>query len=313
VDQEIGEMEPINGNANGSAGGVASNGAVAQNGAMAKSVAAASLGMDLPARGFTIQRKVIGPGVTEATDLPYHSITLHAGAPVRVSCVRSGRSYVAQLTRGDLEIVPKGDGGYWVDEGPADCLIMRIDPGFLNKVAIGLGLNPATLEVLPRVQARDPQLEHLGWALEAAMAEGKAVEPLFVQGLGVALATRLIKEHSVVRPARVRRALTRRQTTAVCDHIEANLSGSLTLADLAPVAGVSASHFKALFKASVGVPAHRYVVRRRVVRAVDLIKTGKMPLAQIALETGFAHQSHMARAMRAVLGRTPGELAREYR
>jgi AraC family transcriptional regulator len=176
-----------------------------------------------------------------------------------------------------------------------------------------LGLDPSTLEVLPRVQARDPQLEHLGWALGAALEEGKPVEPLYVHGLGVALATRLIKEHSAVRPARVRRALTKRQTVAVCDHIEANLSGSLTLADLAPVAGVSASHFKALFKAALGIPAHRYVVRRRVARAVELIKGGNMPLAQVALETGFAHQSHLARAMRAVLGRTPGELAREYR
>ena len=79
------------------------------------------------------------------------------------------------------------------------------------------------------------------------------------------------------------------------------------------MAGVSPSYFKALFKAAVGVPAHRYVVRRRVARAVELIKSGDHPLAEVALETGFAHQSHMARAMRNVLGRTPGELAREVR
>ncbi len=279
----------------------------------AKLAYATNVAVDLPSRGFSIARKSVPAGVTENTGATAHLISLHAGAPVRTSCVRGGRSYVALLTRGDIEIVPVGEGGYWVDEGPAEYLLMRVDPGFLNKVASGLGLDPNSVEVLPRVQARDPQLEHLGWALEAALAEGKAVEPLYVHGLGVALATRLIKQHALVRPARVRRALTRRQATAVCDHIEANLGNSLSLATLAPVAGVSASHFKALFKAALGVPAHRYVVRRRVARAVELIKTGKVPLAQVALETGFAHQSHMARAMRAVLGRTPGELAREYR
>ena len=80
--------------------------------------------------------------------------------------------------------------GRWVDEGPAEVLLMRIDPGFLAKVAEGIGVDPESVEVLPRVQARDAQLENLGWALEAALAEGKKVEPLFMHGLGVALATR---------------------------------------------------------------------------------------------------------------------------
>lgn len=271
------------------------------------------MAVDVPSRGFSVARLVMPAGVTENAGAPMHLVSLHAGAPVRASCERGGRAYVALQTRGDIEIIPKGESGRWVDDGPAEVLLMRIDPGFLAKVAAGIGVDPESVEVLPRVQARDAQLEHLGWALEAALAEGKKVEPLFVHGLGVALATRLIKQHSVTRPARVRRALTRRQTAAVCDYIEANLAGSLSLASLAAMAGVGVSHFKALFKAAVGVPAHRYVVRRRVVRAVELIKTGKMALAEIALETGFAHQSHMARAMRNVLGRTPGELVREYR
>ena len=293
---------------------VALRAACAQSGRMHQGVASAnSWEMQLPSCGLSVMRKVFAPGVTETKDVPCHTISLHAGAPVRTSCVRSGRSYVAQLTRGDIDIVPKGEGGVWVDEGPAEALILRIDSGFVNKVAAGLGLDASTLEVLARVQVRDPQLEHLGWALEAALVEDKPVEQLYMQGLGIALATRLIKEHSAVRPARIRRALSRRQTNAVCDHIEANLAGSLSLATLAPVAGVSPSHFKTLFKAAVGVPAHRYVMRRRVARAAELIKTRSMPLTQVALESGFAHQSHMARAMRSVLGCTPGELAREYR
>lgn len=279
---------------------------------MAKTVRAARV-LEVPARGFSVERKVYPGGLVESAGAPVHLVTLLAGAPVRVDCLRGGRHYVGQLKRGDMEIVPKGEGGRWIDEGPADLLIMRIDPGFLNTVANGMGLDPKTLELLPRIQARDPQIEHLGWALEAALAEGKAVEPMFVQGLGMALATRLIKEHASVRPAPVKRALSRRQTAEVCDHIDANLSARLSLADMARVVGVSPSHFKSLFKAAIGVPAHRYVMRRRVARAVELIQAGGLPLAKVAAATGFAHQSHLARAMRAVIGRTPGELQREYR
>ena len=245
------------------------------------------MAVDLPSRGFSVARVVMPAGVTENPGAPFHLVSLHAGAPVRASCVRGGRSYVALQTRGDIEIVPRGEAGRWVDEEPAEVLLMRNDPGFLAKVAEGIGVDPELVEVLPRVQARDAQLENLGWALEAALAEGKKVEPLFMHGLGVALATRLIKQHSMTRPARVRRALTRRQTTAVCDYIEANLSGDLSLAKLAGMAGVSPSYFKALFKAAVGVPAHRYVVRRRVARAVELIKSGDHPLAEVALRDGL--------------------------
>jgi AraC family transcriptional regulator len=277
-----------------------------------KSVRAAR-GLEVPARGFSVERKLFPGGLVESSGSPLHVVSVLAGAPVRVDCRRGGRHYVGLFKRGDIEIVPKGESGRWIDEGPADLIIMRIDPGFLNKVAASMGFDPKAVELLPRIQARDAQIEHLAWALEAALAESREVEPMFVQGLGVALASRLIKEHAVVRLARVARALSRRQTADVLDHIDAHLGERLTLAQLARFVGVSASHFKGLFKAAVGVPAHRYVMRRRVARAVELIQAGGLPLAKVAAATGFAHQSHLARAMRAVVGRTPGELAREAR
>lgn len=300
-----------NGAINSGLGIVPASGAM-QTSAMAKPLRSVP-SLEIPARGFTVERKSFPGGPVETTGAPVHSVSLVVGPAVRVDSHRGGRHHVGLMRRGDMDIVPKGEAARWIDDGPIELLIMRIDPGFLNKVAITLGLDPKTLELLPRIQARDPQIEHLGWALEAALSEGKTVEPMFIQGLGVALATRLIKEHAIVRHARVKRALSRRQTAEVCDHIDANLNERLTLARLAQVAGVSTSHFKGLFKAALGVPAHRYVVRRRVARAAELIQAGGMPLAKVASATGFAHQSHLARAMRAVMGRTPGDLQREAR
>ena len=267
--------------------------------------------MDIARAGFSVERRIFPPGVVETNGVTAHTVTLFSGSPFRAQCTRGGRSYVALFKRGDLEIVPKGEAGRWIDEGPGECLIMRIDSGLLNKVAGDLGFDPRSLEVLPRVQARDPQLEHLGWALEAALVGGASLDPAFANGIGVAVAARLVRAHAAHRLARVRQALTRRQTQRVCDHIDANLSERLSVAELARVAGMSASHFKSLFKAAVGVPVHRYVVRRRVVRAVELIKSERRSLAAIAAETGFAHQSHLARAMRSVIGQTPRELMRE--
>lgn len=261
--------------------------------------------------GFSVERRAFPAGVVETDGVPAHTVTLFSGAPFRAQCTRGGRSYVAMFKRGDLEIIPKGQAGRWVDEGPGECLIMRVDGRLLNKVAADLGFDPRSLEVLPRVQARDPQLEHLGWALEAALTGGGPLDPAFADAVGLAVAARLVRAHAVSRRARVRQALTRRQTTHICDYIDANLAQPLSVRELARVSGMSASHFKSLFKAAVGVPVHRYVIRRRVVKAVALIKRRESSLATIAGETGFSHQSHLARAMRMVIGQTPRELMRE--
>jgi len=100
------------------------------------------------------------------------------------------------------------------------------------------------------------------------------------------------------------------QLARVTEYIEAYLDDDVTLLRLARVAGVSASHLRALFKQSVGVPVHMYVVQRRVERARTLLLRGELPASQIALEAGFSHQTHMARCMRRVLGVTPASFVR---
>ena len=82
------------------------------------------------------------------------------------------------------------------------------------------------------------------------------------------------------------------------DYIEAHLDEDLSLAELAQVAGFSVSHFKPLFKNATGMSAHRLVMQHRVQRACELIAQGRMSMTEIALATGFAHSSHMARSIR---------------
>jgi AraC family transcriptional regulator len=86
------------------------------------------------------------------------------------------------------------------------------------------------------------------------------------------------------------------------------LAAELSLAELAAVAGFSVPHFKVLFRQSMGLPVHRYVVERRVERARQLLLQGKRSMADIALDVGFAHQSHMTRCVRRVLGITPAQI-----
>lgn len=94
----------------------------------------------------------------------------------------------------------------------------------------------------------------------------------------------------------------------VIDYIDACLEQDLRLAELAAVAGYSVSHFKPMFRRAVGMPVHRFVLERRVQRAHALLVESSLSITTIALETGFAHASHMARCMRRLLGVTPAQV-----
>jgi AraC family transcriptional regulator len=58
----------------------------------------------------------------------------------------------------------------------------------------------------------------------------------------------------------------------------------------------------------MGQSVHAYVIERRVAAGAHLLLRHDMSIAEVALETGFAHQSHLARWMRRLLGVTPSEI-----
>jgi AraC family transcriptional regulator len=94
----------------------------------------------------------------------------------------------------------------------------------------------------------------------------------------------------------------------VVDLIEARLAEPLRLSELASAVGMSPVHFARVFRRETGLTPARWIMRRRTERAVELIRTTKLSLAEIAYATGFSSQSHMTRAVRALTGATPAKL-----
>ena len=245
------------------------------------------------------------PGVVRLGELPDNVLKVHAGAPVRGTC-GMGRRFL--YTRGDLDIFPAGSSGVWEDEDPSTSVFLMVPPALLGKAAAEVGLEPERARLDPRYQFRSPQLEHIAWALEAEFRAGFPGGRLYTDSLGMALAVQLLG-HPQTQPA-IRRGLSRRQFQRVTGYIEAHLAENLSLARLSAIAGLSASHFRVLFKRTTGLTVHAYVVRRRVERARVLLEQSGLPAVQVALEAGFSHQSHMARCMRDILGMTPKDISR---
>jgi AraC-like DNA-binding protein len=94
----------------------------------------------------------------------------------------------------------------------------------------------------------------------------------------------------------------------VLDYIEDNLDGDCDLFRLAAVAELSPYHFARAFRRDMADPPHRYVVARRLQRAIHLVRTTAMDLSEIALACGFSHQSRMTHAFTHHLGVSPGRM-----
>ena len=84
--------------------------------------------------------------------------------------------------------------------------------------------------------------------------------------------------------------------------------GASSVADLAAEADVHPVSLARAFRRAFGCAPTAYRRRLRVRRAADLLASTDAPAAQVALEAGFADQSHMCRDVRADLGLTPGQL-----
>jgi transcriptional regulator GlxA family with amidase domain len=88
--------------------------------------------------------------------------------------------------------------------------------------------------------------------------------------------------------------------------LNADLGGEIPLRQLAMECGLSVRHFTRAFRQSTGIPPHRYLLKRRVEQAQQLLKDPALSLLDVALACGFADQSHFTRVFSASVGVSPG-------
>jgi len=96
------------------------------------------------------------------------------------------------------------------------------------------------------------------------------------------------------------------QERRVKEMMMADLARNIGLAELAMACRLSPSYFSTAFKRSVGYPPYKWLLMKRLERVQDLILNTKQPLCEIALDTGFADQSHLTRIFSQHIGSSPG-------
>jgi AraC family transcriptional regulator len=265
--------------------------------------------------GLALELRADPAGVLDLPGLPNVLVAVHVGRSAKISCRRGGVNYTGSAAHGDVDIVPAGTPSRWEMHDQHDrTLLLGLPCSLLNTVAEQHGIDSRRLELRNRFQIRDAQLEYISWALKAEMESNYPSGRLYTESLSVAVASRLVCVYSSVsqRATEQKGGLDGRRLKQALTYIEDHLCDDLSLSRIASAAGISASHFKVRFRESTGVPVHQYVIQRRLERAKSLLMEGKLSIAQIALESGFSHQSHLARHLRRAAGLSPRVMKRLF-
>jgi AraC-like DNA-binding protein len=104
-----------------------------------------------------------------------------------------------------------------------------------------------------------------------------------------------------------------RMLRCIEEYIDVHLEKDLSVEELASHLGMSPSYFARSFRSSVGLAPHSYVMRRRLLRAQELLASTELPLTDIALATGFADQSHFSRRFHEMTGMPPRTFRLQHR
>jgi len=75
---------------------------------------------------------------------------------------------------------------------------------------------------------------------------------------------------------------------------------------LAGVSHVSEAHFARSFKEAFGLPPHRYLLTRRIERALALLRDTELGITEIAFQTGWKSLGTFGRIFRDITGEAPG-------
>ncbi len=145
--------------------------------------------------------------------------------------------------------------------------------------------------------------------LSAVLDRGPAVNDLYAETLGLLAVVELLQIQNIEpKVTAAKGGLSVQQEALVKDYVEDYLHTTISLADLAALAGLTRFHFARAFKKSVGMSAHQYVLRRRVEYARELLQGTKLDVDAIAQKVGFGNSTLLARHFRRLVGMPPTQL-----
>ena len=173
-----------------------------------------------------------------------------------------------------------------------------VDPDRIAAALLALTGRPTPLPFAPPV-ADDPVLARV-----VRTAFARAPEPLALDALVLQLAEGLLRGNAAGFPSGLRCRVDLPAVERGRNFLASRLT-RVQSSEVEAVTGLDRYQFARQFHALYGTSPYRYSVMRRLDVARGWLRDAR-PLAETALEAGFADQAHFTRAFKAAFGMTPG-------
>ena len=190
---------------------------------------------------------------------------------------------------------------------PFDALVLYVTQASLDEVAYAHGARRVEQLDWP-LGHFDPVVYHLGKTLLSSLEQPHHTSKLVVDHDLHALNCHFVCTYGGVKMSgpQFRGGLSSFQKRRATELLEANLDGKIALQQLAEACDLSVGHFARAFKQTFRKPPYKWLTERRVDRARDLMTNSRLPLADIAIQSGFADQSALNRTFKRLHGVAPG-------
>jgi AraC family transcriptional regulator len=165
----------------------------------------------------------------------------------------------------------------------------------------------STLVLFDAHFVEDRILDNLTQVLAGVEEDGGSLGPCFVDSVGLALTSHLLRLYSFRTP-RLKPKVSPLPTwklRRVRDFMEENLFRPIYLSELSEIAGLSRMHFAAQFRAATGQAPHAYLIQRKIERAQTLLSDLTLSVADVASIVGFKNNAHFSNSFRKIVGEPP--------
>lgn len=159
---------------------------------------------------------------------------------------------------------------------------------------------PRNINLAPSLTLKDDALVFLMKSLLATINSRANTFTMIYEAFTDHLIYRLLTlDREVISPhAPTEQGLSRLSLCRVRDYIDSHLADDLSLQSLASIAGLSRFHFQRLFQNTMGHSPHSYVTQRRLAHASRLLRETRLPVSEIAAQSGYQDPSYFARCFR---------------
>jgi len=210
---------------------------------------------------------------------------------------RASAGSVVMMNPGDVHACNPIGGSPWSYH------MLYVDTAWLAELQRDLGFSPnRDFRPFSTTLTQDASLHAELLRLHATLTSPQA-EPLHKSSAAFAFFSGLQQQ---LDPAPASSTASAPRLARAAEFIRTHLSQAPTLDEIGAAAGLSATHLVRSFKRQFGMTPHAYLVNCRVQYGRAQLRKGR-PIAEVAVEAGFADQAHFQRAFRRSMAVTPGQ------